>query len=290
MEKGSKKVIVLGSTGMLGHVVCQVIKEQTQYSLFNISFRNKLNDSTIICDVTEVVKLESIIKKIQPDIIINCVGVLIKGSQSNPSNAIFINSYLPNLLSRICESFNAKLIHISTDCVFSGKKGGYVETDYKDADDVYGRSKALGEITNNKNLTLRTSIIGPEIKTQGEGLLHWFLTQNNIINGYTQSFWGGVTTLELSKGIIDAIEKELTGLFHFTNGEAINKYDLLNIFKKTFKSTVEINPHKGKLINKSLCTVRKDWGYNVPNYEVMIKDMKLQMEKHSSLYNSFYNI
>ena len=113
------------------------------------------------------------------------------------------------------------------------------ETDHRDADDVYGRNKTLGEINNEKNLTIHTSIIGPEIKPQGEGLLHWFLTQKILLMAIPNHF--EVTTLELSKGIVDAIEKELTGLFHFTNGTAINKYDLLNIFKKTFKARLKSN-------------------------------------------------
>lgn len=288
MEKIAKKVLVLGSTGMFGHVMCQVIHEQTNHSLYNISFRNKLNENTIICDVTQTIKLQETLKELKPDIIINCVGVLIKGSQSNPSNAIFINGYLPNLLSEICQSLNAKLIHISTDCVFSGKKGNYLETDFRDADDVYGRSKALGEINNDRDLTIRTSIIGPEIKSQGEGLLHWFLNQRKPINGYSNAYWSGVTTLELAKGVVNALEKELTGLIHFTNETSINKYELLNLFKTTFDTPVEIKNSNGKKINKTLKTIRQDWNYKVPKYEVMIQDMKFQMEKHSSLYNPIY--
>ena len=130
------------------------------------------------------------------------------------------------------------LIHISTDCVFSGNKGNYIETDYRDARDIYGLSKALGEIDNENDLTIRTSIIGPELKTNGEGLFHWFLSQKGNVYGYTDAIWGGVTTLEFAKAIDCAIEQRITGLINLTNKVPISKYELLKLSQKIFNIIV----------------------------------------------------
>lgn len=289
MEERKLKILILGATGMLGHVLYRHLSEKNSYNLYNLSFRKPLNDQSIICDITNEQEVQQVLTNLQPDVIINCIGVLIKGSQSDPANAIFINSYFPHFLSSNAEKINAKLIHISTDCVFSGTRGGYTETDYRDADDIYGRSKSLGELINLRDLTLRTSIIGPEIKTNGEGLLHWFLNQTGTVNGYTEALWGGVTTLELSKVIETLISQELTGLVNITNGSSISKFDLLQLFKKAFnRYQVEINPFEGKKVDKSLRSDRTDLNYVVPSYETMIQEMRDNMVAHRETYEHIY--
>ena len=138
-------------------------------------------------------------------------------------------------MKRLADVVGAKLIHISTDCVFSGRQGMYADNDFRDADDIYGRSKALGEIFSDKDLTIRTSIIGPELKRYGEGLFHWFMSQRERVNGYTKVFWSGVTTLELAKAIEYSLDNDVTGLFQLSNGVRISKYDLLVLFNEIFK-------------------------------------------------------
>lgn len=282
-----KKVLILGSTGMLGHQVYFQMKKDKCFELFNLSFRNKLNEDTILCDVTDTERLSKIIFDIKPDYIINCIGILIQGSNQNPKNSIFINAYLPHWLAAQAESFDGKLIHISTDCVFSGSKGGYVETDFRDADDVYGRGKALGEVVSEKHLTLRTSIIGPEIKLNGEGLFHWFMKQEGDVNGYLSAFWGGVTTLELSKVVIKAIDQNITGLINITNGDKISKHDLLIHFNEIFKRGLNINPFEGKKVDKSLVSLRSDFDFKIPSYKEMITEMDKWMHEHNYLYNHY---
>lgn len=290
MEKVRKKVLILGSTGMLGHKVYQAFKTNSQFEVIDIVYKNKLHKHSIVCDVTHKDKLEGIIIEMQPDIMVNCIGILIKGSSSNPANAIYINAFLPHFLSGIARDLNCKFIHISTDCVFSGKKGGYLESDFRDADDIYGRSKALGELNNQYDLTIRTSIIGPEIKENGEGLLHWFLNQEGSINGFTNAFWGGVTTQLLSKAIVAAVEQDVSGLIHLTNGELISKYELLQLFKQAFlRDSVMVKPYKGKEVNKSLKTERKDFNFELPSYSKMITDMKLDMDVNKHQYNLVYS-
>ena len=284
----NKRVLVLGATGMVGHVVYIYLNNLQKYEISNIVFKTKLNDSSIIVDVTKKETLENTIKKIQPDVLINCVGVLIKGSNTNPADAIYINSYLPHLLSKVLNTTGGKLIQISTDCVFSGDKGSYSESDFKDAIDTYGKTKGLGEVINNHDLVLRTSIIGPELKLNGEGLLHWFLTQKGEINGYTKSIWSGVTNLQLAKIIEIAIDKNITGLYHLTNGEKINKYDLLVLAKKIFDlKNINIKKMDGKNIDKSLVDNRKEPTISVPSYEIMLTEIYTFMQKHKKYYNHY---
>lgn len=288
MEKIKDKVLVLGSTGMLGHVLFNYLDELGKYEMFDVVFKNKLRKESVICDITDRVKLTAILAQIEPKFIINCIGVLLRGSQNNPSNAIYINAYFPHFLVKIANSLDAKVIHISTDCVFSGEKGTYSENDFRDADDVYGRSKALGEINSENHLTIRTSIVGPELKPNGEGLLHWFLNQNQPINGFKKAFWGGVTTVECAKAINEAIKQDLGGLINLTNGTKISKYEMLCLFHASFPNKDRsINAVDGKSVDKSLVSDRKDFVHTVPTYEIMISEMRDEINKNKSFYTHY---
>lgn len=283
-----KKVLLLGATGMAGHVAYYYLDKTGRYEIVDVVFRNKLTSKSIVLDVTDKSATEDLVKAVKPDIIVNCIGVLIKGSQQYPDNAIYINAYFPRLLERLASEIDAKLIHVSTDCVFSGKKGNYSEDDFRDADDVYGRSKALGEIINEKDLTIRTSIIGPELKQNGEGLFHWFMQQDGEINGFTKAIWGGVTTLELAKAIDTAITNNLNGLVHLSNGKGINKYDLLHLFKEIWeKNDVNVKPFEGKKVDKSLVE-SNHFNFHVPGYKEQLMEMRDWMDRHEELYQNIY--
>ena len=181
------KILVLGSTGNIGHQVYYRLKNRVGAQVYDVSFRRKLTDDTELLDVTNGPALENFIKGIRPDYIINCMGVLRQGSK-NIENAVFMNAYLPHRLASLANVYNSKLIHISTDCVFSGRKGGYVESDVKDGMGLYAETKSLGEVIDSENLTLRTSTVGPELKENGEGLFHWFMNQNETAQGYMQLY------------------------------------------------------------------------------------------------------
>ena len=193
---------------------------------------------------------------------------------------------LPHQIARLCDQYSAKLIHFSTDCVFSGKKGSYLETDVKDAEDIYGRAKALGEVTELPHLTLRTSVVGPEIK-EGEELFHWFFRQEGTIKGFTKSYWSGVTTLELAKAVEWAIENDICGLYHVTNGKPINKYDLLELFKRYTKKDILIEAVNGRVTNKTLIDTRQELTDPIPDYNMMVHDMVIFMKKHPKLYAQY---
>jgi len=281
-----KKALILGSTGMLGHILFNILEKSKKFELFDISYRNKLNSNTIICDVTETRELEKIIYKIKPDIIINCVGILLNRSEINSANTIFINSYLPHFLKNICEGINCKTIQISTDCIFSGSRGEYNENDIPDAFDLYGRSKMLGEIINKNDLTIRTSIIGPELKKEGTGLFNWFTSQRGDINGFSNVYWGGVTTIVLAKKILTCIIENKTGLYHLTNGNKISKYSLLCLMAEFFPiKNLKIKEIKFKRSDKSLKSIKKDFNHDVLSYREMIEEMKKYIEINKNDYH-----
>ena len=282
-----KKVLLFGATGMAGHIAYYYLRNTGRYDITNVVFRTPLTNDSIIVDVTDRNAVTEVVRRVRPELILNCVGVLIKGSKEHPDNAILINAYFPHLLKKLADEVGAKLIHISTDCVFSGKRGNYTEDDFRDADDVYGRSKALGEVINDKDLTIRTSIIGPELKKNGEGLFHWFMTQIGKVNGFKTAIWGGVTTLELAKAIDYAIAQNKTGLIQLSNGIGISKYDLLNLFKKIWhKQDVEILPFDGNGVNKSIAKSER-FDYEVPDYEQMLQELYDWMNVHRELYAQY---
>ncbi|WP_299434134.1 SDR family oxidoreductase [uncultured Aquimarina sp.] len=285
-----KKILIIGSTGMLGHQVYKHFKKnEEKFEIIDITYRTKVSPKSIVLDVTNSDELSKCLKENKPDYVINCVGILISGSNNNIANAIYINAYLPHFLAKKCSEINAKLIHISTDCVFSGQKGKYTEGDEKDGKDTYAKTKGLGEVTYENHVTLRTSIIGPELKKNGEGLLHWFLNQNGAIQGYTKAIWSGVTTYELARFIEVAINFDLNGLYHVTNNESINKYDLLKLFSKNLNKEIHIEAVEGKSVDKSLIDTQKAVNYKIPVYEEMIKEMFLDIKENAVDYKH-YNV
>ena len=281
-----KKVLILGSTGMLGHQVVNYFLKFDDYNVLDIAFRSKLREETIILDVTDKTVFEKVVTELNPDFIVNCIGVLIHGSE-NVEHAIYLNAYLPHQLKKISKDIGAKLIHISTDCVFSGDKGGYIESDSKDGKGVYSQTKKLGEIEDNSNLTLRTSIIGPELKDNGEGLFHWFMNQQGDISGYTKAIWSGVTTTELAKAVKWSIDNNITGLYHVTNNLPISKHNLLKLFQKYTKKNINIKPFDGENFDKSFIDTRLLIGYKIPPYDQMISDMVSLIADNRSLYSQY---
>ena len=282
------KVLVLGSTGLIGHQVFSYLIKTEKYELYNISYRKKLNDETVLCDVRNQDEFIEIVKSISPDVIINCIGILIQGSDLDPENAIFINAYFPHRLMNLADELNSKLIHISTDCVFSGAKEiPYIEKDFKDGKDNYAKSKGLGEIINKNHLTLRTSVVGPELKRDGEELFHWFMSQTGEVNGFTKAIWSGVTTLILAKVVGWAIDNKITGLYHVTNNNSIDKYSLLCLIKKYVKKNISIIPVEDKKPNKSFIDTRNELDFIIPSYEAMIRQMIDMMVQNKEIYEQY---
>ena len=282
-----QKVVVLGALGMAGHIMVEVLDETGEYEVFGIA-RQSGNYVDSVLDVTDFKALENYLQDVKPDYVINCVGALVSQSKDDVPSAILLNSYLPNFLSQLGNKLEYKLIHISTDCVFSGKDGQYTEESYRDGDDNYARTKALGEIVNNKDLTIRTSIIGPELKTDGTGLLDWFFKQNGTINGYTQAYWSGVTTLELSKATVEFLKQGTIGLYQLCPKDKISKFDLLKLFTKVWDKEIKVTPFDNYKVDKSLVCTRSDFSYPTPEFEKMLIETKQWMDEHPEYY-SHYN-
>lgn len=283
-----RKVLILGASGMAGHVIHHYLR-QLDYDVTGIARTfPPFFPAAVILDVHNIGALDRFIASKQFDIIVNCIGVLNSAADSNKESAVFINSYLPHWLAR----FPAKLIHLSTDCVFSGKLGSYPDDAPHDGGTFYDRSKSLGEVLSQKDLTLRQSIIGPELSTKGIGLLNWFLTQKGPINGYTNAIWNGVTTLELAKGIDSAIRQELTGLYQFVPNSSVTKCDLLIEFKRVFAmSDVEILPFENQpRIDKTLVSIRNDFEYSISPYSTQLNELKQWMVANSQLYQHYDQI
>ena len=178
---------------------------------------------------------------------------------------------------------------MSTDCVFSGKKGQYTEVDFPDGETFYDRSKALGEIIDNKNITLRNSIVGPDINPKGIGLLNWFMQQNGNVNGYTMSMWTGQTTLQLAKTMEAAIKVHACGLYNTVPATSISKYDLLCLFNKYMRNNkVIIHPVDGIRADKSLKRTRFDFDYIIPDYEIMVSELAKWIFDHKDLYPHYH--
>ena len=271
-----KRVLILGAAGMAGHMIVSYLKtKQAAYHLFTVARNNKEITPDAQFDVTDFSKLENVISQFQPDFIINCIGILNHDAEENMDKAILLNAYLPHFLERQTRNTDTKLIHISTDCVFSGKKGGYHEDDFTDGKGFYAQSKSLGEVKNNKDITIRTSIIGPELKQNGIGLLDWFLKQSGEVKGYIHAMWSGVTTLELAKFIDSYLQEPvLTGIIHLTNNQPISKYDLLLQIKKVYGlDQISIIPFAEYTTNKSFLNTRLDFQYQVPDYSLMLEQL-----------------
>jgi len=285
-----KKILIIGTKGMAGHLLFNYYKELPSFEVFGLARNIQPDDDIFDVDVSDVGKVEDILTKNQFDCVINCIGILNKDAEDNPEKAIWFNSYFPHLLEKILKHSNTRLIHISTDCVFSGKRGGYTEDDLKDGIGYYAQSKALGEIDNSKDLTIRTSIIGPEINTQGIGLFHWFMTRlsNENLKGYTQAFWSGITTLELAKVVERAIEEKLTGLIQVASDSKIDKFHLLQLFNTIYRNNeMEISAYDNYKVDKSLISIRSDFNYTVPAYQKMLEEQLSWIVAHPNLYHHY---
>ena len=272
------KILLLGSAVMAGHIIKEELsKSITHIELHDIARTAQYTIPSIILDVTKFNELGHLIDNSNFNYIINSVGILNNTAEANPDRAILINSYLPHFLEKITKNTNTKIIHISTDCVFSGKKGSYIETDFRDGIGFYAQTKAMGELINNKDLTIRTSIIGPDLNMDGIGLFNWFINQNGTVDGYTKAFWSGVTTIQLAKFIREIIISKIpiTGIIHLTNNDKISKYNLLLLLKKIFKlNNIIVQEENTYEVDKSLINTRNDFFIPIPNYEEMIFEMK----------------
>jgi len=259
----TKRIVVLGANGMLGNAILRFFENKSDYEVYgtvrNWSSVRELQNLAIKARIesgVDVESLDSLTKmfvNIQPDIVINCIGIVKQLAEGNdPMIAVPINALLPHRLARLAQLTNARLIHFSTDCVFSGSRGNYVENDMPDAYDLYGRSKLLGEVDYPNAITLRTSIIGHEL-IGNRSLIDWFLSQTGEVQGYKNAIFSGLPTVEIARIIHEHVipNKDLHGIYH-VSAEPINKYNLLSLVSKEYSKDIVIRQNNDFVIDRSL--------------------------------------
>lgn len=262
-----KKIVVLGASGMLGNAVVRYFAKNSKYDVFgtvrNSTSANRLKQIAPavqllpLDDIADMDALTDVFTRIRPNVVVNCVGVVKQLEKaSDPLIALPINAIFPHRLARLAQLARARLVHFSTDCVFSGTRGNYNEDDEPDARDVYGRSKLLGEVDYPNAITLRTSIIGHEIAGT-RSLVDWFLSQNGTANGFQKAIFSGLPTVELARVIHDFIipNDHLHGLYH-VSASPISKYDLLKLIAQIYGKPIDVIPVNGPEINRSLDSSR----------------------------------
>ncbi len=280
-----KKLLILGGTGMLGHKLCQLYRDRfvvwttvralpREFDDWNLWDRDRVISGVDVNDFDGLVRAFG---HVQPDVVVNCIGVIKQlRAAKDPIATIGINSLFPHRMANLCRAARARMIHISTDCVFSGQKGNYTEDDPSDADDLYGKTKFLGEISGENCLTIRSSIIGRELTTKS-GLIEWFLSnRGGKVRGFRHAIYTGFTTNAMAKIIADVIEShpELNGVYQVSS-EPINKFDLLLLSNEIFKSGIQIEPDDDFFCDKSLISARfrAATAFQPPSWPEMIREM-----------------
>jgi dTDP-4-dehydrorhamnose reductase len=280
------KVLVLGATGMIGNAMFRVLGRDSSYEVagtvrsesdrafFDAEAAKRL---VVGVDVENCDALLRTFVAIRPDVVINCVGATKhKTSGRDAFTAIPLNAMLPHRLAKLCEGFGSRLIHVSTDCVFSGKQGNYTEDALPDAEDIYGRTKALGEIDYPNTITLRTSTIGHELHSH-VGLLEWFLAQPDRCKGFRRAVFSGLPSVTFAQVVRDQVipKQKLRGLFHVA-GRPISKYDLLLDIADAYNKSIEVVPDDTFDIDRSLNADRffDATGYRPPDWKTLIKAMR----------------
>lgn len=277
--------MVIGATGMLGNAMMRVLSEKADWMVYgtvrsvNAKRLFQPDIATHLIFGVDVEQHDTLIKaftRVRPDVVINCVGLVKQlADADDPLQAIPINSLLPHRLARLCELTGARLVHMSTDCIFNGEKGNYCETDPSDAKDLYGKSKYLGELAYPHTVTLRTSIIGHELQS-AHGLVGWFLSQQERCNGFTKAIFSGLPTVVLAQVIRDVVIPcpDLSGVYHVA-AQPVSKYDLLKLIASVYRKSIEIVPDDRLVIDRSLNAdrFREATGYVAPEWPTLIKTM-----------------
>ena len=282
-----KRILILGSTGMLGHLLLRYLSAYPEYDVYATArtlagLQKHFPEDLLVRfrpDSVDANYFDSVIRalaSVQPDIVINCIGIIkqLPGA-SDPLTAITVNALLPHRISLISRAVGARLIHISTDCVFDGEKGMYTENDQSNAKNLYGRTKYLGEVAYPHCVTLRTSIIGHELKGR-YGLIEWFLAQTQKVRGFRKAIYSGFPTIELARIIRDYVlpTHELNGIYHVSSGP-ISKYDLLCLVAQRYGKGIEIEPYEDFVQDRSLDSTifRETTGYEPPSWDKLIEMM-----------------
>lgn len=279
------RFLVLGVSGMAGHTISVYLKERGHhvvgFSRRGVPF---LKEQTI-GDARDGALLTEMIVEGEFDVIINCIGMLNNSAERDPEGAAYLNGELPHVLARICEGTHSRVFQMSTDCVFAGNTGPYTEDSVPDGVTVYDRTKSVGELRDDRNLTFRCSIVGPDMHPAGIGLLNWFMKQEGSIRGYTRAIWTGLTTLELAKAMEVAAFEGVSGLVNMVPPESITKNNLLWLFDRELRGgRIKIVPDESVQLDKTLVRTNFDCSYRPKGYADQVAEMAKWIRSHSELY------
>lgn len=285
MDSIRKRILVLGASGMLGSTLFRALSMNPEFQTFGTirevstkrhfasEFHNALISNVHLDGELGLLSAFAVAK---PDVVINCIGIIKQLSNTNDYlENLSINAMFPHRLAKYCDVMNARLVHFSTDCIFTGKQGLYREEDFPDANDLYGRTKFLGEVSYKHSLTLRTSIIGHELN-RSKSLVEWFLSQSDEVKGFTKAVFSGMPTIEVARVIMEYVipNLEISGLYHLSV-DPINKYDLLNLVANIYGKKIKITPDDQFVIDRSLNSdrFRRATGFKPTPWPELIKTM-----------------
>lgn len=278
-----KKVLILGSSGMLGHVAMLRL-EELGYQVWGISKSRQFGKRTILLDLGSTEDFNDFLKENEFDVIVNAAALLVSQSEQYKAAAVCLNSYLPNFLEERFRCTATKIIHVSTDGVFSGKRAPYFESSVHDSEHFYGRTKSLGEIKNDKDLTVRSAFWGPELDDGRNSLLQWILYQNNTVRGFINHIFNGVSSLFFANFLFEAIQHNLTGVVHLVAKYPISKYDFLLSVKEIFDLKNEIIPIEAQAVDRTLVNSRSDIFNEKADYREMLEACKEWILNRQELY------
>lgn len=281
------RFFICGCNGMAGHTIGLYLQEQG-HDVYGFDLKESPFIKSFAGNAFDTENLTKVIKDGKYDTVINCIGVLNQFAEQNHALASYLNSYFPHFLAKVTDGTDTQVIHMSTDCVFSGQKGSYEEGDLRDNTTFYGRSKALGELEDDKNVTFRDSIVGPDHNPNGPSLLNWFMAQEGPINGFTNRMWTGLTTLELAKAMERASKERFHGLVNLVPDTSISKYGLVSLFNHYLRNDeVTINPIEGTPSDLSLKRTNYDFSFIVSDYDKMVRELAEWIYKHKDIYSHY---
>lgn len=281
------RVLVIGCNGMIGHVLALYFKENG-HEVYGYAPEGNTFVPQTIGSYYSGNQLEITIRDFKPDAILNCTAVVNQAAEEDKAEAAYLNTYFPHLLERLTKGTDIVVVHRSTDCIFSGAKGQYALNDTPDATSFYARTKAVGEINNDKDITIRVSLIGPALKQVDGSLLNWYLNQKGNVNGFINAIWTGLTTLEYAKTIESLLLQKAHGVFQAAPKSPISKCQLITLFEKYFPGERTIVPVNNKRVDKSLIPYWGEYNIQIKDYEEQIVEMKQWIENHPGLYPDYY--
>lgn len=280
------KVLIMGSANIIGQVVGLYFRENghdvTGYDSKPCRYYDSIQKSLYDLDC-----IKETIQSGCYDAVLNFTAVVNQNAEEDKAEASYINCFLPHYLEKITHDTKTVIVHRSTDCIFSGKKGGYIIDDIPDGESFYAKTKAIGELINQKDITVRVSLIGPDPDSNGDSLFPWFLRQNGEVNGFTDAIWTGVTTIEFARVIEKLLLQKAYGLFQCAPDTSISKYELLKVFEKYFPNNRKVIPISKNRVDKSLIPFMGDYKVDIPDYDTMVADMLLWIKNHKNIYKNF---